>query len=172
MPHRRIRTTASPAGRIAAVVILVAIALAGAATAPAYWTTNGGGNGSGATGTAQAVTLTAGTPTVQLYPGGPGDVALTIDNPNLTRVKIGSLSLSAGQGTAGYSVDSGHAACATSALTFTTQTNGGAGWSVPPKVGSIDGSLSVDLANALTLSASAANACQGASFTIYLSAGA
>jgi hypothetical protein len=153
------------------VAVCVAITFAAASTALAYWTTTGGGGGSGTTGNTQAITLSPGTPTVPLYPGGQGDVAVTIDNPNAFRVHIGSLSLSTGQGTAGYRVDAGHAGCATSVLSFTTQTNAGAGWSVPPKVGSTDGSLSVDLASALTMSASAADACQGATFDVYLTAG-
>jgi len=42
---------------------------------------------------------------------------------------------------------------------------------VPAKVDSTDGSLAIDLANALSMSASGAIACQGASFTVYLTAG-
>lgn len=156
--------------RLATVAVCVAITFAAASTALAYWTTTGGGSGSGTTGNTQAITLSPGTPTAQLYPGGQGDVAVTIDNPNPFRVHIGSLSLSTGQGTAGYQVDAGHTGCATSVLGFTTLTNGGAGWSVPPKAGSTDGSLSLDLASALTMSASAANACQGATFDVYLTA--
>lgn len=163
---RRLRST-----RLAGVAVCVAITFAAASTAFAYWTTTGGGSGSGTTGTTQLITLSPGIPTAPLYPGGQGDVAVTVDNPNPFRVHIGSLSLSTGQGTAGYQVDAGHAGCATSALSFTTQSNGGAGWSVPPKVGSTDGSLSLDLASALTMTAGAANACQGATFNVYLTAG-
>jgi len=150
---------------------VVMIALAAASTALAYWRTSGSGSGSGTTSTTQAITLSSGTPTGGLYPGGTSDVALSVDNPNSTRVRIGSLALSTGQGTAGFDVDGGHAGCATSALSFTTQTNGGAGWTVPAKVDSTDGSLAIDLANALSMSAGGAIACQGASFTVYLTAG-
>jgi hypothetical protein len=171
MSHPMFRTLGRPSGRSIAAVALVAVVLIAASSALAFWRTTGTGSGSGTTSTTQAVTLSPGTPTVGLYPGGQGDVALTVDNPNSVHVKIGSLSLSTGQGTAGYAVDGGHAGCATSALSFTTQTNAGAGWTVPAKVGSTDGSLSIDLPNAVALSASAANACQGASFTVYLTAG-
>jgi hypothetical protein len=164
-------TTASPQGRTIAVVVAVVLTLAATSTALAYWTTSGGGGGSGATGSAQAITLSPGTPTAGLYPGGQSDVALTVDNPNPISVKIGSLSLATGQGSAGYGVDSGHSSCSTGALSFTAQSNGGGGWSVPPKVGSTDGALSIDLANALAMSTSAASACQGATFTVYLTAG-
>ncbi len=57
-------------------------------------------------------------------------------------------------------------------LGFTTQTNGGAGWSVPPKAGAVAGVLAVDLPNAIAMDASAASACQGASFAVHLGAGA
>ena len=157
--------------RLASLAVCAAIVLAAASAALAHWTTTGGGSGSGTTGNTQSITLSPGTPTVPLYPGGQGDVSLMIDNPNSFRVHIGSLSLSTGQGTAGFQVDAGNAGCATSVLSFTTQTNGGAGWFVPPRVGSTDGSLSLDLPNALTMSAGAANACQGATFNVYLTAG-
>jgi hypothetical protein len=52
-----------------------------------------------------------------------------------------------------------------SALGFTTQTNGGAGWTVP--AGS-PGSLSIAMPGALTMTAGASNACQGATFTVHL----
>jgi hypothetical protein len=42
---------------------------------------------------------------------------------------------------------------------------------VPKKVGTVNGSLSIVLPNALGLVTNAANACQGAISTIYLVAG-
>jgi hypothetical protein len=35
----------------------------------------------------------------------------------------------------------------------------------------VNGSLSIDLASAVSMSTSAANACQGASYTVYLKVG-
>jgi hypothetical protein len=170
MLHRRL-TLSARRRRIGLIVVVTLGALIAAASALAYWRTAGAGTGSGATASVQTITLSPGTPTAALYPGGQSDVALTVDNPNAVTLKIGSLSLSAAQGTGGFAVDSGHATCATAALSFTTQTNGGAGWSVPPRVGSTDGSLSIDLGSAVAMSTSAAGACQGASFTVYLTAG-
>ena len=63
-------------------------------------------------------------------------------------------------------MDGGHAGCGVAALSFTTQTNGGAGWTVP---GSGRPS-SITLTNALSMATGAANACQGATFTVYLQA--
>jgi hypothetical protein len=88
---------------------------------------------------------------------------LTVTNPNSASIKIGSLSLNTSQGTGGFAVDGGHGGCGLAQLSFTTQTNGGNGWTV---AGS--GTLPVTLTNALSMGAAAANACQGATFTVYL----
>jgi hypothetical protein len=112
-----------------------------------------------------AVTLSPATPSAALYPGTTSSVKLTVSNPNLSEVRIGSLALDASQGTLGFAVDGNHSGCTLSTLSFTTQTTG---WTVPAKVGGTAGSLTVTLPNALAMSTSAANACQGASFTVYL----
>jgi hypothetical protein len=97
---------------------------------------------------------------------------LTVANPNRSPVRIGSLSLNTSQGTGGFAVDAGHAGCSVAVLSFTTQTNLGTGWTVPGKVGAVNGSLSITLTAALAMSTAAANACQGATFTVFLAAGA
>ena len=91
---------------------------------------------------------------------------LTITNPNVVDIRVGSLALDTSQGTGGFAVDGGHSGCGLAVLSFTTQTNAGAGWTV---TGS--GNLSVTVTNALSMTTAAANACQGASFTVYLAAG-
>lgn len=154
---------------LTSIVVAVALGLGGAATA--VWTGSGGGTGAAGTGTTVAVTLSSGTPAAALYPGGQANVLLTVSNPNSSPVRIGSLSLDTSQGTGGYAVDAGHSGCVVSALTFTTQTNSGAGWTVPAKVGVVNGTLAVTLTNALAMALNAANACQGAITTIYLAAG-
>jgi hypothetical protein len=93
-------------------------------------------------------------------------VVLTITNPNSSSVRVGSLALATGQGSGGFAVDGAHSACVLSTLSFVTQTNAGAGWTV-----AANGNLSVTLTNALSMTAAAANACQGASFTVYLATG-
>lgn len=153
------------------VAVLAVAAVAVGGTASAYWGGSGDGTGTGTTGTAAAVTLTPGTPAASLYPGEQASVVLTMSNPNPSAVRIGSLVLDTGQGTGGYAVDAGHAGCGVAVLSFAPQTNGGAGWDVPAKVGGVDGTLSVTLTRALGMSVDGANACQGASFTVYLAAG-
>ena len=158
-------------GRGTTVALGVALAVAVGGAASAVWTAGGGGTGAADSGTLDPVTLSAGAPVTPLYPGGQTDVRLTVANPNAANVAIGSIALDASQGTGGFAVDAGHSGCTLSALAFTTQTNGGAGWTLPPRVGAVDGSLAVTLPNALSMSTDAANACQGATFTVYLVAG-
>lgn len=160
------------AGRILLTLIpAMAVTLALAGTAEAFWQATGAGNGTGTTGTTTDVIIGPGTPSAALYPGGTGNVVLTITNTNTAPVHIGSLALDTGHGTGGFSVDPGHAGCSVTSLTFTTQTNAGEGWTIPAKIGSTNGTLPVTLTNALALAADAANTCQGATSTTYLAAG-
>jgi hypothetical protein len=123
------------------------------------------GAGNALVGTAALVAISTGTTTSVLYPTGAagGDVALRLTNPNAASVRISRLVLDTSRGTGGFAVDSGHAACTPPSLVYATQTNGGLGWTVPAF-----GSLDVHLANAVTLATSAPSACQGASFSVYL----
>jgi hypothetical protein len=106
------------------------------------------------------VTIAARTASASLVPTGApsGDVAATIANPNLFSVTVRLLALDTSEGAAGFSPNA--LGCD---LTLTTQTNGGDGWTVPPEA-----SIEVVLADALTMGTSAANACQGRTFTVYL----
>ena len=148
------------------LVIMTLSALGGIAAA--VWSAVGSGSGMGGTATTVAVTLSPGTPAMSLYPGGQTDVELSVSNSNVATVRIGSLSLDTLRGTSGISVDAPHAACALSAVTFATQTNGTTGWTVPGKVGTVNGSLAITLTNAVAMSTNAVSACQGATFTIFL----
>lgn len=140
-------------------------------TAYASWTSSGAGRGAATTGTAVSLILSPGSPTAGLYPGSHADVVLSVANPNTFAVYVGSFALATAQGSGGFAVDAGHSGCAVAALSFATQTDGGAGWTVPGKVGNTNGTLAVSLTNALTMSLGAANACQGATTTVYLTAG-
>jgi hypothetical protein len=152
-------------GRRPLALLLTALTLLVAGVAAAYWSTTGGGSATGATGNTSALTLTPAAPTAQLYPGGQATVVLTVTNPNPGPIKVGSLALDTGQGTGGFAVDGGHSGCGLAPLSFVTQTNAGAGWTVPGS-----GGLSVTLTNALSMGTGAANACQGAAFSVYLTA--
>lgn len=161
----RVRTTLI----VAAGLTLFGLSAGGAALA--VWTATGSGAGTGSTDALLPVVFSPGTPSSALYPGGQADVHLTVTNANAAAVRIDVLSLDASQGTGGLAVDAGHAGCPVSALSYATQSNGGAGWAVPAHSGGVDGTLSITLPNALSMAGTAANACQGATFTVYLEAG-
>ena len=146
--------------------LLPVFALATAGIALAYSTQSGSGSGAATTGTTQPLVLSPGTASNQLYPGGTSAVAVTVTNPNPGPVKAPSLALETTQGTGGFTVDGAHVACGVASLTFTTQTNGGAGWTIPAS-----GSSVLSLAGSLSMNTNALNACQGASFTVYLKVG-
>jgi hypothetical protein len=154
------------------VVVAVVASLSVSTAAVAYWAVAGSGTAGATASTAQTVTVAPGTPTTQLYPGGQAGVAATITNPNPFPVRVHSLTLDTTQGTGGFGIDAGHAACGVGSLTYSPQSNGGAGWTVPPRVAAVDGTIDVDLANALAMSAGAPNTCQGATFTVHLAAAA
>lgn len=158
-------------GRALLILLLVVPALGFAGMAAAFWTDGGDGVGSGTTGTNQPVVLSPATPTAGLYPGQRADVELRVANPNAGSLVIPSLRLDAASGTDGFAVDTGHTGCATSALTFETQTNDGAGWTVPGRTGGEGGHLSITLRGALAMGTEALNACQGATITVYQAAG-
>jgi ferric-dicitrate binding protein FerR (iron transport regulator) len=159
-------------GRKQATVLLVAIAIAVAVAAAgfAYW--RGSGNGAATTVLAnvQSITMQPGTQTAQLYPGGESNVSVVLSNPNSTFIQVGSIVLDP-NASQPFAVDSNHSACQVSALSFVAQDNGGTGWRIPPHAGSTDGSLLIDMPAAMKMSVAAANACQGATFTVQLKAG-
>lgn len=152
------------------MLAIVAATFLMAGSAFAVWTAIGNGTAAGGATTTVPVSIGPGATSDHLHPGAASDVAVEISNPNPFRVRVGSLSLDTSAGT-GVDVDAAHGGCAVSALTYTTQSNGGAGWSVPPRVGSTNGGLDLDLDNALAMSTNAASACQGATFTLHLAVG-
>jgi hypothetical protein len=146
------------------ILLLLLATLVVVPAAYGYWTATGSGAGTATAGNPQAVVINPGTTATQsLYPTGTalGDVTVSISNPNTFKIHIASLSLDTSQGTGGFSTGS----CA---LSFTQQSNGGIGWTVPAGNGTTNGSLSLDLTNSLTMGTSAASSCQGQAFTVYL----
>jgi hypothetical protein len=144
----------------------VVAVLALASGAWAYLKTTGSGSGSGGVNiTVQPVTIAAASGNSQaLLPTGAasGDVKATISNPNSSPVHIASLSLDTSQGSGGFSANA--AGCA---LSFATQSNGAAGWTIPAS-GRAGNPLTIDLTASLTMGTNAANACQNQAFTVYL----
>jgi hypothetical protein len=149
-----------------AVSAVIGVSVA-AAAAYAAWTVTGTGSGTASASNAVALTLSAGTPQSSLYPGGSADVDTSVQNSNPFPVHISSISIDATQGSNGFSADAGHSGCNLGSLSFTTATNGGLGWDV-----AANSTADVDAGGAIAMSGAANDACQGATFTVYLTAGA
>lgn len=137
--------------RVLTVVAALAVFL-GAGVAFAAWTTNGTGSGYAKARTAQALTTSSIAAVEGLYPGGAGNVKLSINNPNPYTV-----SLSAINGT-GSGITSGNSTCdASNSVSFTNQNSG---WNLLP------GDNEITLTNAALMSTGSVDACQGLTFTI------
>lgn len=151
-----------PRGRGRLVLALTAtLLLAGTGTAVAYWAASGSGTGAAAAGTAAPLTTitSSATPSTLLYPNGPAAaVTLTVANPNSYAVTItavaanGAVAASGGLGT-----------CTTTGVTLGTPTSG-----LPVTVPA-NGSATVELGGAATMTGDAENGCQGATFTLPVS---
>ena len=152
---------------VRAVLLGTLVAVVGG-SAFAYWSASGAGSGAGSTATVVAVTLSPGIAAPDLRPDGRADVVLTVTNTNGSSADIGSLVLDVAQGDVGFGVDAAHAGCNLTVLDYTTQTNADAGWTVPARTGAVDGTLAVTLPDAIGMSDEAADACQGADLTVYL----
>jgi hypothetical protein len=147
------------------LIAVLAVAAAAIGVAFAAWTTGGSASGQAQAGSATSMTISAGTPGSSLYPTASSDVAATISNPNPYKVHVSSIALGA------VSVDAGHSGCNLGSVSVTSpQTNSGSGWDVPAKSGGVNGSLDVDLTNAISMSNAANDSCQGATFTVALTA--
>lgn len=147
-----------------ALLVAAVAALATAGASYGFFASHGTGSGTATAGAAQSVTLTPAVPTGGLYPGGSADVALTVANPSPAAVVIPSLTLDSARGTNGLAVDAGHAGCDVSVLSFT---GAASRWTIPAQATA----FSIDLPGAISMSGSASNACQGATFTVYLKVG-
>jgi hypothetical protein len=155
--------------RGAVLLVAVAIAIGAAAAGVAYWQGSGSGSATTVLPNVQSLSLQPGNPTAELYPGSAAGVAIVISNPNSSFVQVGSIDLDLAEPEP-FAVDPGHSGCDVSVLSFLAQDNGGAGWRIPPRAGSTDGSLAIDLHAAIKMSLAAASACQGATFTVQLKA--
>jgi hypothetical protein len=167
--RRPLRLTRSPPsiGRFAALGIATVVLAASAAGAFAYWTGTGSATATTVVPNTQPITFSPGVPTGQLYPGGTASVAIVAHNPNPFFLQIPSLVIDTDDGPP-FAADAAHSTCDVSVLSYVAQNNGGAGWSVPPQVGSTDGTLEIDMSSAMHMTVDAANACQGATFTVRL----
>lgn len=136
------------------VFTVLAVLLSGIAFAD--WVVTSEGNGAATSGSAASIAVSPGVPSVALFPGASGDVAVSLSNPNDFDVTITSIN---GNGP----VISTDATCQADGhdVTFTNQTGS---WVVPA-----NGDLDVTLANAASMGVDAANSCQEVNFLVPLS---
>ena len=119
----------------------------------AAWTADGTGNGYAKATTAEVLTTSdaSASTTAQLYPGGSGDVKVTINNTNDYAVNVTSI-------TGNGAITADKAGCTVTGVSFANQTGT---WNV-----AANGSSTVTLTGAASMSNASDNACQGAVFTI------
>ena len=144
--------------------VAVVASLGASAIAFAAWTANGTGTATATAGVSQGVTLTGASASV-LYPTGSADLGVTFSNPNPFAVTVTTVAQTVGQ-----SITTGAAGCNASSVTFNSASGTGLSVRVPGKTGSTNGSATVTLTGALSMDNSAVDACQGATFSVPLSA--
>ncbi|WP_018760635.1 hypothetical protein [Arthrobacter sp. 135MFCol5.1] len=149
---------------IKAAALAGLLATAGAGTAYAYWSAAGGGSGSAAAGTMQAVTvdaLVAGdNPKTALIPGGSADVVLRLTNPNPYSVQVYGVTAN---GPA--AADAAHPGCTTTGVRFA-----GAAPLTPATYVAANSSALITLPGAATMDTTSLAACQGATFSVPVTA--
>ena len=138
---------------------------AGAGTAYAFWSGTGAGSGSAAAGTMQAVTVDAlvasDNPKAALYPGGSADVVLRLTNPNPYSVQVYSVT-----GNGPVTADAAHPGCTTTGVSFT----GTAAPLAPATYVAANSSALITLPGAATMDTTSLAACQGATFSVPVTA--
>jgi hypothetical protein len=129
----------------------------------AAWLVPGNGQGYSKASSAQALTTSdvSASTTAQLYPGGSGDVKVKIDNPNPFAVTVTKIEANGAVSSdqVGCTDVGGDASKATGVGFSTQNLNSG-------NVVAANGSLSLTLNNAASMTNASVNACQGAVFTI------
>lgn len=159
-------------GKRAAAIIGVAV-LAFAAAGLAYFIVAGSGEGAAQLAATQDLTISVASPASSaLYPGGSADVTATVHNPNAGPVHIHSFVLDTSGGhPTGIASDAsgcssgGNTGSSSNSVTFNGPATNGSNDFVFPS-----GDSSLTLQNALSMSTAAENACQSATFTVYLQA--
>jgi hypothetical protein len=143
--------------RKAFVVLALLLSAVAASAVIAAWVTNGTGPGYAKAQTSSNLTLSdaSATTTADLYPGATGSVKLKVTNPNPFPVRITSVAKQASAITS----DKGAACDASTGVMFSDQT----GLALDVAAGA---TVTLTLANAISMSNASDNSCQGALFTI------
>ncbi|MGY1988313.1 hypothetical protein ACI792_19005 [Blastococcus sp. SYSU DS0669] len=137
------------------VLAILFLALLGGSAAVASWLVDGTGPGSAKAATVAELGVSAGTPTASLYPGATGDLAARVSNPNpfpvmLTGATFGAVTVTPVDGRTCTAADVAVSG-PVSLSGITLPANSGTDVTVP---------------GALTMLTTAADGCQGATFTV------
>ncbi len=147
--------TARIGSRLAIVTAAATVGVVAGATAFAWWSTTGAATGSASTGAVVSLTTTASTPSgTTLLPGGSAPLVLTVTNPNPMAVVVTSVQLDT---TRSVTASGATGSCTSPPLSVAAAT------SVTLGPGA---TTTVTVPTAVSLGASAASGCQGATFTI------
>ncbi len=140
-------------------VVGVACALSGAAFA--YYSGSASSSTVVNVGRVQPVTvmIATGTPTTPLYPGGVGDVSLTLNNPNDFPLRVTALAPSP---TAPVTANGGVGPCTVTGVTVSSLT--GLDLTIAPGDGEV-----IDIPNAVSMGMNSQSGCQGATFSVPVS---
>lgn len=143
-------------GRRTSIATAATLMVLAGGVAFAAWTATGTGSGYAKAQTVQALTTVdaSASTTAQLYPGGTGDVKVTVNNPNSFPVTVTGVS---GSGT--ITSDKGAGCNAATGVTFTNTT--GLLDVVPAS-----SSATITLTAKAAMGSTSDNTCQGAVFTI------
>jgi len=123
----------------------------------AAWTSGGTGSGTAQATSAVALTTTAATTSAQLFPGGSGDLKITVKNDNGYPVRVTDVT-----GGGGITSDKGPACDASTGVTFTDQ-------HAQTLDIAANSSATFTLSGVLHMSNASDNSCQGAVFTVPVS---
>ena len=123
----------------------------------AAWTSGGTGSGSAQATSAVALTTTTATTSAQLFPGGSGDLKITVKNDNGYPVRVTDV-----VGSSAITSDKGSACDSSTGVTFTDQHT--QAFDIPA-----NSSATFTLTGVTHMSNASDNSCQGAVFTIPVS---
>lgn len=141
---------------------ILAACLAATGVGIAAWSTSGSGTGSAKAATASPITLgdASASASADLYPGGSGALKLSVTNPNSFPIQITAVALTGG-GT--ITSDKGAACNASHGVTLTTQS----GLALTVAAGATS---ALSIAGAVSMSNTSDTSCQGALFSIPVTA--
>lgn len=135
----------------------------------AFWSTGGSGNGAATAGTVTALSVSAGSPTAGLVPGGTSNVTFVITNNNKANAQVTALTFT-NTGIAGFTdstFGTPQPSCTTTGVTWTVA--GLKTLTTPIVIAPNGGTYTLTLTGAASMDTTSDNGCQGATFKMPVS---